>query len=109
MRYAIIENGVVSNVAEADEPLSGNWVESGSAGIGWAWDGSMFSPPPVDLEALASQVRAQRDELLTASDWTQVADAPVDQAAWASYRQALRDIPQQEGFPENVIWPEQPV
>lgn len=54
-------------------------------------------------------VRSQRNDLLAASDWTQVADAPVDKASWADYRQALRDIPQQAGFPENVIWPEQPV
>jgi hypothetical protein len=53
-------------------------------------------------------VRSHRDQLLKDCDWTQVADAPVDQAAWATYRQALRDIPQQEGFPENVTWPESP-
>jgi hypothetical protein len=66
-------------------------------------------PDPV---ALASQqtasIRSERDGLLTASDWTQVADAPVDKAAWATYRQALRDIPQQEGFPATVVWPSQP-
>lgn len=50
----------------------------------------------------------KRDALLQSSDWTQVADAPVDQAAWAVYRQALRDIPQQEGFPDDVAWPVQP-
>jgi hypothetical protein len=55
--------------------------------------------------AKAEEVRAERDGLLAASDWTQVADAPVDQAAWAAYRQALRDVPDQKGFPENVIWP----
>lgn len=54
------------------------------------------------------QVRELRDSMLASSDWTQVADAPVDQAAWATYRQALRDIPQQEGFPENIVWPESP-
>jgi hypothetical protein len=59
-------------------------------------------------ERAAAEVRVQRDTLLTASDWTQVADAPVDQEAWAAYRQALRDIPQQEGFPSNVVWPEKP-
>jgi len=56
----------------------------------------------------AEEARNLRDELLVASDWTQVSDAPVDQAAWADYRQALRDIPQQEDFPENVAWPEKP-
>jgi len=59
-------------------------------------------------EELAANIRAERDRLLAASDWTQVADAPVDQAAWAAYRQALRDIPQQEGFPHNVAWPVKP-
>jgi hypothetical protein len=60
------------------------------------------------LEELASSVRAKRDSLLAISDWTQVADAPVDQAAWAAYRQALRDIPSQEGFPHSVVWPKKP-
>jgi len=46
--------------------------------------------------------------LLKESDWTQVADAPVDQSAWADYRQALRDVPQQEGFPQEVVWPNPP-
>jgi hypothetical protein len=54
------------------------------------------------------QVRAERDALLAASDWTQVADAPVDQAAWATYRQALRDVPAQNGFPESIVWPVAP-
>jgi len=53
-------------------------------------------------------VRARRDGLLSDSDWTQVADAPVDQAAWAVYRQALRDITDQEGFPYSVNWPTAP-
>lgn len=53
-------------------------------------------------------VRAQRNQLLADSDWTQVADAPVDQAAWAEYRQALRNIPQQSGFPLSVDWPDRP-
>lgn len=51
-------------------------------------------------------VRRLRNSLLNQSDWTQVADAPIDQAAWAIYRQALRDIPNQEGFPVNVNWPQ---
>ena len=56
----------------------------------------------------AEQIRAERNTLLSASDWTQVADAPVDQAAWATYRQALRDITTQTGFPWSVTWPTQP-
>lgn len=56
----------------------------------------------------AKSVRATRGEKLKDSDWTQVEDAPVDQTAWATYRQALRDITGQEGFPWTITWPEQP-
>jgi hypothetical protein len=52
-------------------------------------------------------IRAQRNALLFASDWTQVADAPVDAAAWAVYRQDLRDITTQPN-PFNVVWPSTP-
>ena len=57
----------------------------------------------------AEAVRADRNDRLAASDWTQVADAPVDKAAWATYRQALRDITTQQGFPWSVTWPAEPV
>ena len=55
-----------------------------------------------------SLVRDQRNRLLNQSDWTQVADAPVDKQAWAVYRQALRDITNQPGFPTEVTWPTKP-
>ena len=51
-------------------------------------------------------VRDDRNKRLADCDWTQVADAPVDKAAWAAHRQALRDVTAQEGFPWNVQWPE---
>ena len=44
-------------------------------------------------EIWVARMRYQRNRLLTESDWTQVADAPVDREAWATYRQALRDFP----------------
>ena len=56
----------------------------------------------------AKSVRQQRGEKLKDSDWTQVADAPVDKAAWAAHRQALRDITSQAGFPWTIDWPEAP-
>lgn len=70
--------------------------------------------PPTEEKELRDQqtpegsVRLQRDVLLQKSDWTQLPDANVDQQAWALYRQALRDVPQQEGFHENVVWPSKP-
>ena len=59
-------------------------------------------------EAAAAAARQQRNALLASSDWTQVADAPVDQAAWAVYRQELRDVTSQETFPSEVTWPVAP-
>ena len=58
--------------------------------------------------AQASAVRDERTRRLAACDWTQLADAPVDDLAWATYRQALRDIPLQAGFPWTVVWPTEP-
>jgi hypothetical protein len=58
--------------------------------------------------AEADKVRAKRDRLLAESDWTQLADAPLtdeERTAWATKRQSLRDVPQQEGFPWSVVWP----
>jgi len=81
------------------------------------WDGLAWSiedipqpktepePEPVDP---AVDARAKRDALLSSSDWTQVVDAPVDQAAWAAYRSSLRDVPQQADFPNDVVWPTSP-
>ena len=56
----------------------------------------------------AKSVRATRDAKLAECDWTQVADAPVDKAVWATYRQALRDVTAQTGFPWTVTWPDKP-
>lgn len=55
----------------------------------------------------ASAIRQQRDSKLAETDWTQLADSTVDKSAWATYRQALRDIPTQSGFPWEVNWPTQ--
>jgi hypothetical protein len=52
--------------------------------------------------------REKRNGLLAESDWTQLADPLIDKTAWATYRQALRDVPQQDGFPNTITWPEKP-
>jgi hypothetical protein len=56
----------------------------------------------------AKSVRTQRTQLLKDSDWTQIADSTADKAAWATYRQALRDITGQAGFPWTIDWPVAP-
>lgn len=62
----------------------------------------------LSTQSTEEKIRQERDAKLIESDWTQVLDSPVDQEAWASYRQLLRDIPQQDGWPLNIIWPEEP-
>jgi len=56
----------------------------------------------------AKSVRVTRDAKLAECDWTQVADSPVDKAVWATYRQALRDVTTQTGFPWTTVWPTKP-
>ena len=58
--------------------------------------------------AKEAEVRQQRNQLLADCDWTQLPDAPVDAAVWATYRQELRDVTAQAGFPWEVQWPVEP-
>jgi hypothetical protein len=67
--------------------------------------------PQVQHDVKWDAVRAERDRRLAACDWTQLADnalAAPDIAAWAAYRQQLRDIPQDYNDPDLVVWPEKP-
>lgn len=67
-------------------------------------------PEPTEQE-LASRVRSQRDAKLSVTDYLIVPDYPIspeDLEAVKVYRQALRDIPEQSGFPKNVQWPIEP-
>ena len=57
---------------------------------------------------IATQARAKRNGLLRQSDWSQLPDANVDKAIWATYRQALRDAPEQSGFPQTFVLPTMP-
>jgi len=63
------------------------------------------------LAGQISTVRKQRNELLKSTDWTQVDDSPltnIKKAEWALYRQALRDVTAQTGFPWTITWPDAP-
>jgi hypothetical protein len=56
----------------------------------------------------AKSVRTSRTQMLKDCDWTQIADSTADKAVWATYRQALRDITAQAGFPWTITWPDAP-
>ena len=63
------------------------------------------------LEYRKLTILSHRNNLLTLSDWTQMPDVPLNEekkTAWAVYRQELRDISTQPGFPDTVTWPERP-
>ena len=63
----------------------------------------------LNMARLTESVLAQRKTLLLQSDWTQLPDVPLaTKEAWVVYRQALRDITEQPGFPESVVWPKTP-
>ena len=81
---------------------SGKWVES------WKVTAASYEEVNQRVADKIGQVRYERNQYLSESDWTQVSDAPVDKNAWATYRQALRDITEQDGFPWNVVWPIKP-
>lgn len=67
-----------------------------------------FTVQPRPDEVVWPSIRAKRDALLVQSDWTQLPDVPLPtKEAWATYRQALRDITQQPD-PHNIIWPTPP-
>lgn len=75
-----------------------------------------YSVADLDAEGIAAKdaeqaknVRSQRDERLVQTDWTQGKDIPdAISQPWAVYRQALRDMPAQTGFPWDVQWPTKP-
>jgi hypothetical protein len=65
--------------------------------------------PEQKYQQADSAARSQRKILLEKSDWTQLADIPAEtKALWEPYRQELRDITDQPGYPFNVIWPTPP-
>ena len=78
--------------------------------IGWTTSSKTAEETQAWDDNIAASNRAQRDSLLTQSDWTQVADAPVDATAWSTYRQALRDLPSHANWPNlnDGDWPVKP-
>jgi hypothetical protein len=67
-----------------------------------------LSYPDATNEQKWEQIRLWRNAKLSESDWTQLPDAPVNQAAWATYRQALRDLPAQGGKADDAEFPSAP-
>ena len=91
------------------EQIDGKWFTKFVAGPIFAnSDEETAYKAKVDAD-VATSVRLQRDEKLADCDWTQTNDSPLKaESTWTTYRQALRDVPTQAGFPHNVTWPTKP-
>lgn len=95
--------GVYAHLANSDntEKINGSWVFN-------------FDVETYEAERLIMMSgieKEKRDMLLAESDWTQLPDTkvlPEQDPLWLEYRQALRDVPQQEGFPYDIVWPTAP-
>jgi hypothetical protein len=120
----------VFNIAETlDGQLRAAGINVISVSIGNAADKSTWKIQPTDLQSASQStidafdipaeetawqwwaVRTERDDLLYGCDWTQITGAPLDASEiteWATYRQALRDVPDDQTDPYAIVWPTPP-
>ena len=116
MRAHVVESGVITNTVEVNalSDLPNLVAAKAEESIGWTYDGTNFTDPNAlsasEITAQnAESKRAERDFHLKESDWTQNRDVTLsNDADWKTYRQALRDVPTQSGFPDSVTWPTKP-
>lgn len=128
-----VENGQVfsTGIAQTQQDVDA-MVQDGQAAIyqqaskyQYVENNQLVTPPPkpdgaykfdynskewvLDYATADRQQRQKRDQLLNESDWTQLSDVPLtNKSEWATYRQQLRDITQQSGYPYDVIYPNPP-
>lgn len=99
-------NPATQNLNQVNPTLiNGVWTQT--------WQVTEASPKEIAsrTEAKSIEVRTDRNSRLAACDWTQLADNPLTadaKLAWALYRETLRMVPEQPGFPWNVEWPPEP-
>lgn len=119
--FALIENGRVHELFETRPTLHPSLLvvdvsEMGDVAEGWGYDAAtgQVSPFVPDTGELAAKVRAERDARIEAARWrierhreeVELEREPTEPLLpLLEYRQALRDVPQQEGFPGAVVWP----
>lgn len=108
---AYVDNGVVVLYTEQQAQTKAN-----KPSFFFVWSNQTFQwEDPRDSQQkyndAVDAINVQRIQLLYQSDWTQIPNNPLTpekQQEWADYRQQLRDIPTQSGYPFNVVWPTQP-
>jgi hypothetical protein len=96
-------NPATQNLSQVNPTrISGKWVMT------WAVTPATPEQIAERTAAKSGDVRADRNRRLVDCDWTQLPDAPVPAAPWAAYRQELRNVTSQAGFPWDVTWPDAP-
>lgn len=120
MKYARIQNDIVAEIIETDGDIAEMYhpdiqiVPCSDPAVteGYTYDGSKFhEPAPTDPAVYWTALRANRDALLNACDWTMMPDAPLSDSqknAWKDYRQQLRSLPGNTTEPANPAWPTAP-
>lgn len=110
-QQAYVDNGVVIPYTQEQAQTKAN-----KPSFFFVWSNDTFTwQDPRDVQQkyndAVDSINIQRVELLYKSDWTQIPNNPLTtekQQEWADYRQQLRDITSQSGYPFNVVWPTQP-
>jgi hypothetical protein len=112
---AINGNGIPADAVEITINEYADLIAGQSAGMVIVPDETgipvLENKDPPSNNHLSDLARSRRNALLSACDWTMLADAPLtdpQKAAWADYRQDLRDVPDQESFPAVIVWPSEP-
>ena len=108
---ALIHNNLVVQVAKDAFEVHSSliWMDA-PEGCEYGWElveGVLQAPPKPTAEELSYKVRTERDALLAQTDWWASSDLTITDAQKV-YRQALRDVPKQEGFPDSITWPTKP-
>lgn len=106
--YLMPPNTVLSGPGEIPSGKRAKW--NGST---WVLESIPTAPSPTlpTTQELAAAAREKRTGMLYLCDWTQLPDVALtsaQKASWATYRQALRDVPQQTNFPTEINWPNEP-
>jgi hypothetical protein len=100
--------GVYQKISGTDPDEWINWVEiTNGAQLGWTHANGVWVEPEAPKVPI-DEVRAERNKLLSTSDFTQLPDTPLsleEKEAWATYRQKLRDLPNNYEPSEKVDWP----
>jgi hypothetical protein len=122
-RFCVVKDGTVTRVFFATSDftkedgfisIDGDLLEISEQDFvsqGFVFDGSSFAPSEENTRKEATEVRLVRDKLLSESDWVIVRSYERNENTplkWEAYRQALRDITTQAGFPYTVNWPTKP-